>query len=106
RAERLVEQEDLRGEGERPGDRRPLAHPARELDGPEIRRALEADEVEELREPRRAALRRPAGELQRPGHVARDRAPREEARLLEHETDPRVGRDDRLTVDGDCAAVG
>ena len=51
RAERLVEQQHPRLEGEGPGDRRPLAHPARQLDGSGIGHGgLEPDELEQLGE--------------------------------------------------------
>ena len=53
------------------------------------------DEVLELGEALRAAGRRPAGELERVRDVVGGRAPRQQARLLEHEADPRVGLHDR-----------
>ena len=48
RAERLVEQQHLRLDHERPGDGDPLAHAARELRGPRLLEALEPDELDEV----------------------------------------------------------
>ena len=59
------------------------------------RASLEADEVEQLAEPRVAPLARPAGELERVRDVVGDRPPRQQPRLLEHEPDPRVRAGDR-----------
>ena len=47
RAERLVEQQDLRLDHERTRDRDALAHAARELRGPRLLEALEADELDQ-----------------------------------------------------------
>ena len=67
---------------------------------------VEADEIEQLREPRGPARGRPAGQLERIGDVVRDGPPREEARLLEDEPDPRIRLDDRAAVERDRAALG
>ena len=104
-AEGLVEQEDVRGQGEGPGDRGPLAHAARQLDRAKSGRRFETDEVQQLGQPCRPPITRPAGELERIGDVVGDRAPRQEARLLEHEADPRIRRGHGHVVERDPAAL-
>ncbi len=106
-AEGLVQQQDVGLEGEGAGERDPLARATRQLgravaDDPGIDR----DEVEQLREPCRAAIRRPAGKLQRVRDVGRRRSPGEESWFLEHEADARVGAADRLAVERDRPRPG
>ena len=57
RAERLVEQQDLRLDHQRPGDRDPLAHAAGQLGRPGLLEALEADQLDQVGDRRR---RRPS----------------------------------------------
>ena len=96
RAERLVEEEDRRLERERPGERHALARPARKLGRSRGgHRRIEADERRQCRQPCRASIGRPARQLERVGDVVGGRAPRQQARLLEDEPDPRVGAVDR-----------
>ena len=96
RAERLVEEQHLRLERERPGERDPLAHPARQLrPGGRPRRRVEADQLGQRGQACVAPLGRPARELERVRDVGRGRPPRQEARLLEDEPDPRVRPGDR-----------
>ena len=58
RAERLVHQQDRRLEGERPGDRDPLLHAARQLVRVVPGEVAELDEVEHLAPPGASALGR------------------------------------------------
>ncbi len=103
RAERLVEQQHLGLERERPGEGHALAGAAGQLGraGCAVTLGIERHEVGELGQALRAALGRPAGELERVRDVVRGRAPRQQARLLEHEPDARVGLRDRGAVQGD-----
>ena len=64
RAERLVEQQHLRLDHQRPGDGDPLAHAARELRGPGLLEALEPDELDE------ASIVSPADLRRRPARAA------------------------------------
>ena len=57
RPERLVHQQQLRVEGQRPGDRHPLLHAARQLPGMLVGEALELDQPEQLGRAARAARR-------------------------------------------------
>src|SRR3954452_19736579 len=85
RTERLVHQQDLGVAGERPGEGRPLAHPARELVRLAPREGRQLDHVEELGHMRAAVRLRDLLELQRQLDVLLDGQPREQRRLLEHE---------------------
>ena len=69
RAERLVEEEDRRVEGERPGQRDPLAHPAREMVGSGAGEPVETDQLEQLVAACLARLAGAAGQLERVGDV-------------------------------------
>ena len=106
RAERLVEQQDLGLEGQRPGERHPLARPARQLGRPGGRRP--PDRGRPARSARPAAPRRRSvgqpGELERIGDVVGGRAPGQQPRLLEDEPDPRVRPGDRRAVEERLAA--
>ena len=83
RAERLVHQQQPRPLGERPGDRDALLHAARELVGVPVGEVGEADQLEQLGDARRARGAVDAVQLERQLDVRRDRAPRQQARLLE-----------------------
>ena len=88
RAERLVEQEHLRLERERPGERDALARAARELGGAgDQGRRLEADQLGQLEQPPIAPFGRPTGELERVGDVVAAGPPRQQPRLLEDQPD-------------------
>ena len=76
RAERLVEQEHRRAQGERPGERDPLAHPARQPVRPGGGEPVEADEPEQLVRPRLAVGDRRPGELERVGDIVERVPPR------------------------------
>ena len=83
RAERLVHQQELRVERERPGDRDAHLHPARELPGMVVLEAGELDEVDHLPDALGAAAAVPAGELERERDVLRHGPPVVEHGLLE-----------------------
>ena len=105
RAERLVEEEDGGLERQRAGERDPLGGPARQLGRARVGHGrVEADELDQRRDARRAALGRPAGELERIGDVVGGRAPRQETRFLEDQPDARIGPDDRRSVEQGLAA--
>ena len=106
RAERLVEEQHRGLERERPGEGDPLARPARQLDGAGAGDGrVEADELGQRGQTCGAPFGRPAGELERIGDVGRGRPPRQEARLLEDQPDPRVGTVDRRAVEPRAAPV-
>ena len=105
-AERLVEEEHLRLEREGAGERRALAHPARQLaDGASPRRRGRRGRRSSATT-RVAPLAGPAGELEWIRDVVGDRPPRQQARLLEHEPDLRVRAVDRPPVERDRTALG
>jgi len=106
RTERLVEKEDTGLEREGAGEGGPLAHPAGELRGNPIRGPPETHDVEERRDAGLALRSVPARELHRIGDVPRGRPPRQQSRLLEHESDSRIWARDRLAVEEDLAAIG
>ena len=107
RPERLVHQQDRRLEGERPGDRHALLHPARELVRMVVEEVAELDQVEHLLRPGGPAGAVVAHQLERQLDVVLDRPPVEQDRGLEDHAvvavTARPGR--RLAVDRD-AAVG
>ena len=70
RAERLVEQQDLGLDDQRPGDGDPLAHAARQLRGPGVLEALEADQLDEVGD-RVVGAPRHAADLERQPDVGR-----------------------------------
>ena len=108
RAERLVEEQHLGLEREGAGERDPLTRSrrrARRADCP-VTPGSSDDEVLELGQALRAAGGRPAGELERVRDVVGGRAPRQQARLLEHQADARVGLDDRGRVQRHRAPLG
>ena len=107
RAERLVEQQHLRLERERPADGRTLLLTAGQLGGPCRRRGrVEPDQLEQLAKTLVPALARPPGELERVRDVRGRRPPRQQARLLEDQPDSRVGPGDRGAVEADLPAGG
>ena len=107
RAERLVEQQHLRLEGQRPGQRDPLTGAARQLRRPGRRQGrVESDQDGQGRQPFCTLRRGPAGQLQRVGDVVGGGAPGQESRLLEDEPDPRVRTDDRRAVQNGLAGDG
>src|SRR5881397_1494831 len=89
RPERLIEQEERRIGGQRPGDADPLALPARQL--VRVARAehavIETDQGEELAHARGDALGGPPLEPRHQTHVALDREVREQADLLDDVAD-------------------
>src|SRR5881628_1632673 len=89
RPERLIQQEERRIGGERPGDADPLALPARQLVG--VARTehagIEADQGEELARPRGDALGGPPLEARHQTDVALDREVREQPDLLDDVAD-------------------
>ena len=85
RAERLVEQQHLGLDHERPGDRDPLAHAARQLRGPRLLEALEADELDQVVDDAVRGL--DARELERQPDVRDHRAPRQQRGLLERDAE-------------------
>jgi hypothetical protein len=95
RSERLVEQQDARVAGERPGERDALALAARQLARVALAEAGQLDQLEQLLDAAvdlvafdgrgRAASREPEGDVLRDGHVA------EQGIMLEHEADPARG---------------
>ncbi len=100
RAERLVEQEHVRLERERTCEGDPLARATRELGRPRRDdRRVEPDEIGQAVEAFPPAPGVPAGELERVGDVGGRRPPRQQPRLLEYETDPRVGALDHHAIE-------
>ena len=106
RAERLVEEEHRRAQGERPRERHALAHPARQAVGTRGREPVEPDQPQELVRPRLALGRGPAGQLERVGDVRERVTPRQETRLLEHEADGGIRSADGPALDLDRSRVG
>ena len=109
RGERLVEQDQARLRRERPGHRDALLLAARELVGPAMAEAAEADQVEQLGHP----LPAPAPPRQPEADVLGDVEVREEQALLRHVADaPAVRRHvvlavvERLADEHDPPAVG
>lgn len=93
RGERLVEQHEVRADGERPGQRHPLRLTAGDLVGHPIGEALQADEVQHLGDPLPTVP--PAdGESDVVGHAQ----VREEGPLLGDERDPAMLRGQRGEV--------
>ncbi|OLT20400.1 hypothetical protein BJF78_09935 [Pseudonocardia sp. CNS-139] len=105
-AERLVEQQDVRFEGERAGDRDALAHAAGELARPRVLEAGEADEREQVADP--LPVHRAARHAERQRDVLPRRRPRQQRVLLERDAEPvradEVGR--AALLDGDRALGG
>ena len=106
RAERLVEQQDLRLAHERARDRGALAHAARQLVRVGVGERGHADQLEQSARAVAALGTGDAGQLERKRDVVDGRAPRQQARLLENEADALVGVADRLAVDQDAARIG
>ena len=105
RAERLVEQQHLRLERERPADGRALLLTAGQLRWPcRGRGRVEPDQVEQLAKTLVPTLARPPGELERVRDVRGRRPPRQQARLLEDQPDPWIGAGDRGAVEADLPA--
>src|SRR5205814_1061392 len=92
-------------EDEAPRKGRPLAHPAREPRRDRVGGPLEADELEELRDPLPTFGCGNPRELQRIDDVLGDRPPRQEPRLLEDEADPGVRPTHRPAVEGHLARI-
>ena len=92
RPERLVEQEQLRLEHQRAGQRRPHPHAARQRRGP---RAVEPGQAHQVQHPLHPAPPLRAGDALQLGEqldVARHRPPRQQRRVLEDVAEP-AGRD-------------
>lgn len=110
----LVGEEHGRLAGERPGDADTLLLPAGELRGVRLGLVGEADEVEQLTDPARPLPPRHAHDLQREGHVPRDRAGRQQREVLVDHADAHAGpaqlplrqRGQLLPVDRDGARGG
>ena len=101
RAERLVEQQQPRLDGQRPGQRHPLALPSRQRAGQPPGVPLEADEVEQLGDPGAAGGPGHLAQPERVGDVGGHVEVLEELAVLEHQCEPAaVGRDA-----GEVAAV-
>ena len=84
-AERLVHEQQPRVLGERTRDRHPLLHAARELVGVPVDELGEPDQLGELGHPCLRGRAVTAVQLERQRDVAGDRAPRQQARLLERD---------------------
>jgi hypothetical protein len=99
RPERLVEEEHLGLDHERPGDRDPLAHAARELGGPGLLEALQPHQLHEVGDVDRLLLH--PRHLERQLDVGGHRAPRQQRGLLEGDADVvlAAGHGRRLAVD-------
>ena len=82
-AERLVHEQELRRERQRPRNRDPLLHPARQLPRVVLLEAGELDEVDHLADTRGTPRAVPAEHLERQRDVLRHRPPVVEHRRLE-----------------------
>ena len=105
-AERFVEQQYLRLEDQRPGDRRPLAHASGELTGPGLGEVGEADELEELLYP--LIVDGPSGHVERDRDVGVDGGPGQQRVVLEGNAEALpVGHRQRAPAsEGDRARCG
>ena len=112
RAERLIEQHDLRIGAQRPGQPHALLHPSRQLVGIGVGEPAEPDDLEHLVGPRGALLPVDPLDLHAERDVVDDPPMREQAEVLEHHGDlPAtdlaqpivVERQDVLSVDQDLA---
>jgi hypothetical protein len=92
RAERFVEQQHRRVDGERPGEAHPLALPAGELRGIAVRKPLELDQLEQLVDARADLVLRPPPDREPEGDVLVDGHVLERGVVLEHEADAAVLR--------------
>ena len=88
RRERLVEQQDLRSGGQRPGEADPLLHAAGELVGSRRPQTAEADELEHRLGPGPSHVLVDALDLEPERHVVDERAVGEQAEVLEHHAHP------------------
>ena len=98
-AERLVEQQHVGLGDERPGDRHPLAHAARQLAGQAVGELGQAHDAQHLGDPRGAARPAAAEALQAEGHVLGHGPPREQRVGLEHHAPVGPGPDHQVAVD-------
>jgi hypothetical protein len=103
RAERLVEEENRRIVGKRPGDRGALLHAARQLLGIVVLETGKPDAVHPFKHHLLAHLRRHAFLAQAEGDVVDDGEPREERVRLEDHAAVGAGRAHRLAVEQDLA---
>ena len=87
RAERLVEQHDLRIGGEGSGEPHALLHPSRQLVRVVLAPAAEADDLEHLGRLALAVLALHPLHLEAEGDVVDDPAMREQPEVLEHHAD-------------------
>ncbi len=115
RAERLVEQQDLRVDGEGAGEADALALAAGELARAALLHALQADLGDDLGGPGAPLRAAHALDLQAVGHVVEDGAVRQQPEVLEDHRGPVAAQfaqpglvhgADVLAVDGDGPAVG
>ncbi len=83
RPERLVHEQQLRIERQRPRDRHALLHPARQLPGVPLGERLELDQAEQVGGAPRPLVGREAHDLERQLDVLGDRPPVHEDRCLE-----------------------
>jgi len=88
RAERLVEEQDLRLGGEGARERDPLALPARQRPDGAVPEAGEPDELEQISSTSRDRVGRVPAHAQPERDIAKDVPVREERMILEHEPDP------------------
>ena len=86
--ERLVEQQQLRARGQRPGQADALLHPARQLVGAGRAEPRQADELEHLLGPGPAGVLVDALHLEAEGHVVDEVAVGEQAEVLEDHAHP------------------
>ena len=105
--ERLVQQQDAGFERKGTGERHALRLTTRQLRRPVTEdRPVERNEVREGVEPFTTAFGGPASELERVRDVVRRRAPWQQPRLLEDETDTGIRTGDRLPIERHAPGVG
>ena len=101
RGERLVEQQHPRPRHQRAGNGDALRLPARELAWPDVRLVGKADALELVRDALVALRLRPVGEPE--ADIGGDGEPRQQARLLKHDADLLVRRQDGVAIERDLA---
>src|SRR5262245_31210 len=105
RAERLIEQEDLRIVGKRAGDRHALFHAARQLARKTVLKALQPDRADKPLDGLVAPLARRSAHLEAVADILRDRQPRKQRILLEDDAAIDTWTGHRLAIDLDDPAV-
>jgi hypothetical protein len=104
RGERLVEQEHLRVDRERPRQVHALLHPARQFRRVGVRETGEPDQLDEVLGMLARRAHRPALQLEAVDDVAHHGAPRQEIGLLEHHRPIASRSVDRAAVERERAA--